>query len=166
MSCVAAHNIYCIEYCALGWGRARGQLWRGEVIGWWWGSKILSKYCCVYPFTLHLLSEAIQELLTMQTYILGSLSDLSNRLQVFRSPVELQIVSLSPVTYCVSIFPVSLWDHIWFGEWKMTRSHYKWTRTELLETAVSCLWIWGEVLRFCGWFLVLFLVPVCLFPIV
>lgn len=72
------------------------------------GDRAVKFYLNIAVFTLHLLSEAIQELLTMQTYILGSLSDLSNRLQVFRSPVELQIVSLSPVTYCVSIFPVSL----------------------------------------------------------
>lgn len=40
-------------------------------------------------FTLHLLLEAIQELLAMQTRISESLSSLSNWLQVFISPVEL-----------------------------------------------------------------------------
>lgn len=50
MNCVAALNTHGIECCALGWGRASGQLWRGKVIRWWWGSKILSKYCCVCSF--------------------------------------------------------------------------------------------------------------------
>lgn len=65
-------------------------------------------YLNIAVFTLHLLSEAIWEVRTMQTYILGSLSDLFNNLQISRSPVELLIVSLSPVIYCISIFLMPL----------------------------------------------------------
>lgn len=46
-------------------------------------------YLNIAMFTFHPVLEAIQELLTMQTCILGSLSGLSNWLQVFVTPVEL-----------------------------------------------------------------------------
>lgn len=114
----AAHNTHLTSF-----ERRMGSC--GEA-RWSDGNEGVKFYQDIAMFTLHLLLEAAQELLATQTHRRIPLWPLKLAAGFCESSwaVDFLTLSLQSLTV-VSIFSLPPWDYIWFGEWKMTQSHYK-----------------------------------------